>query len=220
MVTPRPIVIFGAGGYAKCVGDAAQVSGAFDVVAFIDRAPAPGATLLGRPVIAETAYFSGAQFPRAGVAAIGDNFVRMRVAATILEGAPDFQFASVVHPRASIAGSARLGGGSVVLAGAVVNADAVIGLHATLWSNAVVEHDNVLGNGVTLAPAAALGGSVRIGDRTFLGMGSVVTQGVVVGADCVVGAGALVTRDVDDLKLAVGAPARAIRTRSPGDPYL
>jgi sugar O-acyltransferase (sialic acid O-acetyltransferase NeuD family) len=220
MPTPRPIVIFGAGGYAKSVADAAESTGLYIVKAFFDRAPSTGQTLLGRPVISEDEYFASDDFPSAGMPGLGDNFQRLRLADIIRSKRPAFEFPIIVHANATLAPSAQLGEGCVLLSGAVVGPDAVVGRHGSFWSNSVVEHDDRLGDGVTLAPAAALGGTVSIGDRTFIGMGAIVIHGRTVGTDCVIGAGAIVTRDIADLKIAVGHPARAIKSRNAGDAYL
>ena len=53
---------------------------------------------------------------------------------------------------------------------------------------------------------------IAIGDNAWLGGGVVVCPGVTIGADTVVGAGAVVTRDLPARVLAVGAPARIVRT--------
>ena len=53
---------------------------------------------------------------------------------------------------------------------------------------------------------------IIIGDNAWLGGGVVVCPGVTIGADTVVGAGAVVTRDLPDGVVAVGNPARVIRS--------
>lgn len=53
---------------------------------------------------------------------------------------------------------------------------------------------------------------IRIGDNVWLGGGVMVLPGVTIGADTVVGAGAVVTRDLPDGVLAVGNPARVVRS--------
>jgi acetyltransferase-like isoleucine patch superfamily enzyme len=52
---------------------------------------------------------------------------------------------------------------------------------------------------------------VRIGDGSWLGFGTVVLPGVTIGRHVVVGANSVVTHDIPDFSVAVGAPARVIR---------
>ena len=53
---------------------------------------------------------------------------------------------------------------------------------------------------------------ITIGDNVWLGGGVIVLPGVTIGADTVVGAGAVVTKDLPAGVLAVGNPARIVRT--------
>jgi maltose O-acetyltransferase len=53
---------------------------------------------------------------------------------------------------------------------------------------------------------------IAIGDNAWLGGGVIVCPGVTIGPDAVVGAGAVVTRDVPAGALAVGVPARVVRS--------
>ena len=55
---------------------------------------------------------------------------------------------------------------------------------------------------------------IVIADNVWLGGGAIVLAGVTIGADTVVGAGAVVTRDLPPGVVAVGSPARVIRTVS------
>jgi maltose O-acetyltransferase len=53
---------------------------------------------------------------------------------------------------------------------------------------------------------------IAIGDNVWLGGGAIVLPGVTIGADTVVGAGAVVTSDLPAGVLALGTPARVVRT--------
>ncbi|GAA3309661.1 sugar O-acetyltransferase [Streptomyces cinereospinus] len=53
---------------------------------------------------------------------------------------------------------------------------------------------------------------ITIGNNVWLGGGAIVLPGVTVGDDCVIGAGAVVTKDVPAGVVAVGNPARQVRT--------
>ncbi len=53
---------------------------------------------------------------------------------------------------------------------------------------------------------------ITIGDNVWLGGGVIVLAGVTIGANTVVGAGAVVTRDLPANAVALGNPARVVRT--------
>lgn len=91
-----------------------------------------------------------------------------------------------------------------------------------------------IGNDVMIAPGVVLldrqhnfsqtdipmtqqGSSARlltiIGDDTWLGQNVIVMPGIRIGTGVIVGAGSVVTKDLPDWSIAVGAPARVIRHR-------
>jgi maltose O-acetyltransferase len=53
---------------------------------------------------------------------------------------------------------------------------------------------------------------IVIGDNVWLGGGVIVCPGVTIGADTVVGAGSVVVQDLPSGVVAVGSPAKVIRT--------
>ena len=53
---------------------------------------------------------------------------------------------------------------------------------------------------------------ISIGDNVWIGGGAIVLPGVSVGADSVIGAGAVVTKDLPAGVLAIGNPARVVRS--------
>jgi maltose O-acetyltransferase len=58
---------------------------------------------------------------------------------------------------------------------------------------------------------------IHIGNNVWLGGGVIVCPGVTIGDDTVVGAGAVVTKDLPPNVLAVGIPARVVRTLPAAD---
>lgn len=57
------------------------------------------------------------------------------------------------------------------------------------------------------------GGPISIGEDTWLAKGVIVTGNVRIGRGCVIGANSVVTRDIPDFSVAVGAPARVVKRR-------
>lgn len=53
---------------------------------------------------------------------------------------------------------------------------------------------------------------ITIGDNVWIGGGAIVLPGVTVGDDSVIGAGAVVTKDVPSGVVALGNPARVVRS--------
>lgn len=53
---------------------------------------------------------------------------------------------------------------------------------------------------------------VVINDGAHIGIGSIIMPGVTIGKGAVVGAGSVVTRDVPDYSVAVGVPAKVIKS--------
>ena len=72
----------------------------------------------------------------------------------------------------------------------------------------------------SLAPRACTGGNTFIGPYAAVGIGATLLHGVRVGAHSVIGAGATVLEDVKDHTVALGTPAKAVKTRKVGERYL
>lgn len=53
---------------------------------------------------------------------------------------------------------------------------------------------------------------ISVGNDVYIGTFSLIMPGVKIGNKCVIGAGSIVTRDIPDGSLAVGVPARVIKT--------
>lgn len=56
---------------------------------------------------------------------------------------------------------------------------------------------------------------VHIGNRVWIGAGSIILGGVTIGDGTTIGAGSIVTRDIPGMVVAVGQPARVLRTLEP-----
>ena len=53
---------------------------------------------------------------------------------------------------------------------------------------------------------------ICVGDNVYIGMGAFVMPGVTIGNNCCIGAGAVVTHDIPDGSVAVGIPAKVIKS--------
>ena len=119
------------------------------------------------------------------------------------------QLATLVHPRAFVARSARLGFGCVAQAGALVSSNSVLGVGVKLNTGANVTHDVTVGDFTSVAPGAVLLGRGRVGARAYIGANATILPGCAVGDGAVVGAGCVVTGDVPPGAVVAGNPGRA-----------
>jgi sugar O-acyltransferase (sialic acid O-acetyltransferase NeuD family) len=211
-MSPGRLLIFGASGHGKVIADAATLAG-WRVIGFADDDPGKrGVLLLGHEVLAigvDGAARLLAEHDAHFVVGIGAGRARERRFGRLLDrgGRP----ATIVHPEATVAGSARIGDGSAVFAGAVINPDATVGVDCIVNTAATLDHDCVLGDHAHLSPGVHCGGGVTIGAGTHVGIGASIIQGIRIGAGVVIGAGSVVIRDVPDGVVAFGGPARVVR---------
>ena len=207
------VYVYGASGHGKVVADILQCCG-IRVAGFIDDVLPAGQRLLGEIAVAGSGEWLRARARDSSVAvALGigtNNHARARVADQLSRAG--IQLVTAVHPRATVAESAEIGAGSVIMAGAVVNADVRIGEGVVINSAAVIEHDAVIEDFVFIAPHATIAGGARVGKLSLVGIGAAVLPMVIVGSETIVGAGAVVARDLPDGVVASGVPARVRRS--------
>ncbi|WP_082554997.1 acetyltransferase [Devosia sp. Root635] len=140
---------------------------------------------------------------------IGNNAVRLRWGERLQSGGGEAH--SIVHPCASVALSARVGGGCFLATRAIVGPQASIGAFTIVNHGAVVDHECRIGAGCHVAPAAVLGGAAKLGNGVLVGANATVLPGVTIGDNAIIGAGAVVLRDVPARATYVGNPAREVR---------
>ncbi|MCK7578224.1 MAG: hypothetical protein MZV65_28130 [Chromatiales bacterium] len=90
--------------------------------------------------------------------------------------ASGYQSPALIHPRAYVADSAKVGAGVMIMAGAIVDVHVVIGDLTVLWPGACVNHDAEIGANTFISPSATLCGFAKIGSHCFIGAGAVVVD--------------------------------------------
>ena len=204
------LIIFGAGGHARVVAEAAQLAG-FQITGFVEQSSDLwGTKILEFPVLGDESVFGSSEFEDClAVVAVGDNVQREAIVTYLM--ARNVKFARVIHPSAVISPSAKLGSGIVVLAGAVVNSMAAVGSHCIVNTMASIDHDCSVENFVHISPGAHLAGGCTVGRAAHIGIGASLLADISIGQRCVIGAGAAVIGDIPADAVAVGVPAKVVK---------
>ncbi len=198
------LVIIGAGGHAKVVAEAAQLSG-WHIIGVLDDTFEK--TIDDFPYLGTVANFHAIQNAHY-VIAIGANKAREKIK-TLLKN--NVIWAIIVHPQAIVSPKVKIGVGTVIFAGAIVQADTVIGEHVILNTGSRVDHDNKIADFVHVAPNAVLTGGVELEEGVFVGAGAIVTPGLKLKKWCTLGAGTVAIRgEYLENQIYVGNPARKL----------
>jgi sugar O-acyltransferase (sialic acid O-acetyltransferase NeuD family) len=189
MSQPIPLVIVGAGGHGRSVLELAQLSGAYDVHAFLDDQQAPGTDIRGVPVWGPTSLLDAlpARHIQTVHVAIGRNATRQALCERARSAG--LVLATLLHPRAFVSPSAVVGAGSAVMALAAVGTEARLGEGAIVNMGAVVDHHAEVGAFGHLGASATMAGGTAIGARAWLQAGAALGYGVRLQDDSVVPAG-------------------------------
>jgi UDP-perosamine 4-acetyltransferase len=213
----KRILVWGAGGHACVVIEAIEATGQFEIAGLIDTVNPhkAGTQVMGYPILGgyEQAMAQQAMGVDHWFLAFGSNTGRETVYRQGL--AIGCQFPTIVHPRAWVSPSAKLGAGCFVASMAVVSASSELGAQTIVNSAAVVEHDCKVGSSVHIAPTACLAGHCTVGDRSTVGAGTSMRDRTEIGSDSIVGAGSVVTRNMPSHVVAYGCPAKIIRSLVP-----
>ena len=128
-----------------------------------------------------------------------------------------------IAPNASVMGDVTLGEDVSVWYSAVIRGDVekiVIGNRTNIQDGAIFHADfgepTIIGENVTVGHGAIVHGAI-VGDFSLIGMRATVLNRAKIGKYCIIGANTLVTEgmDIPDYSMAVGTPARVIKTLPP-----
>lgn len=130
-----------------------------------------------------------------------------------------FKIPMVIYKKVNPVGYARAIGVTVGRDCRFLNTDfssepylVTVGDHVTLSYTKIIPHDGGVWVFRGEHPDVELCGPVTIGNNVFVGVGTIILPNVTIGDNCVIGAGAVVTRDIPPNSVAVGVPARVIKT--------
>jgi len=164
------LCIFGAGGHAMAVWDAARAY--YDNIIFFTQAADGPRSLCGCAVCRNE---EGLRYDEV-LAAVEDNRARLRLSRELVgRGA---KLATVIHPAAYVSPLAVVGPGSCILAQAAVGAGARTGVACVVGTGAALEQECDLGAGVFVSAHAVVTAKSRVGDCALIGIGAAVVRDI------------------------------------------
>jgi acetyltransferase EpsM len=205
IIDKQRIAVIGAGGHAKVVASTLLAIG-YKVIGFYDDDSHKwGESIFGIPIVGPIGDLSHTKCDGA-IIGLGDNHVRKQVATTM-----DLNWITAIHPFAWVHPEVPLGVGTIICAGAIVQPSSTIGAHVILNTKASVDHDCIVGDYVHIA-VAHLAGGASVDEGVFLALGSTVLPSINIGAWAHLGAGAVATKNIPAGSIAVGSPARVMKS--------
>lgn len=193
------LLVVGAGGHGRSVAEAAELSGQFEVVGFLDDSLPAGETVLGVPVLGPVASMADHRATAdQTIVAIGNNTVREKLMHQLAEAG--FEWATVVHPRAIMSPSAVLAKGSAAMAGAIVGTEARLGVGSIVNCGAVVDHHATVEDFGHLGVNASMAGGTVLGRGAWMQAGAALGYGVKVAAGVTLAPGEAVDNKTNKYK--------------------
>ncbi len=213
----RPLVIFGSGGHAVSVANVALSAG-YEIKYFVDK-DKRDLNLLGYSIVGDIDNYEDAESFSFAIA-VGDNALREKIHKELMSKNLNLNFPSLIHSTAVVSSFCEIADGTVVMPKAVIGPNSKVGKFCLINTQASIDHDCEMLDYSSLAPASVTGGSVKIGFRSVISIGAVIKHGLRIGDDSVVGANSYLNKDLPSNQIAYGTPAKYVRARVVGDPYL
>ncbi len=106
--------------------------------------------------------------------------------------------------------SIEIGKGNIITAGCVFTVDIKIGSFNIFNLNVTVGHDTKILNNNVFNPGCNVSGSVSVGSNNLFGTNSTILQQISIENNNIIGASSLINKNVDNDKIMVGVPAKAL----------
>ena len=213
----KPLLIVGAGGYAK---EVAQIAKRLDPNGMrwtrisyvaVSRAEIGTERPFGRVDYCDEDILSGALTADV-ILAVGEPQLRVSIAEryTIV---PTLSFPNLIDPSVDYDPALiRMGVGNVIHRNVTMTLNAVMGDFNFFNKNSILSHDTTVGSFNTISPAATILSNSRLGDACSIGANACVLPKVRIADRTMLGASSLLRHDVDEPgHVFIGVPAKKLR---------
>ncbi len=170
------LLILGAGGHGRVVFEAAELQNEWDKIDFLDDNFIVGNE---NSVIGKCEEYNNyiKEYKYAFVA-IGNNKVRKEWIDKLV--AAGYILPAIIHPRALVSKSAKVGGGSVLLANTVLNTGSILLDGCIVNIGAIIDHDCIIGNFAHISSGTVIRSLAKVGDLCYIGASCLINSKVVI----------------------------------------
>ena len=217
------IFLFGGGLHGQSCIDAIEKQGKFELVGIIDSLKEIGSFVDGYEILGrmeDLPRLAREYNVKAGIIGIGDNWSRKMVADEVYNLMPGFNFVNVIHPTAVFGKNVTMGKGIFIGAQVYVSSSCILGDFSFLHNKSHLGLHNHIGEYTSVSGGSLLGGKVTVGAFSAVTLMVTVHDRTTIGEHSVIGSCSLVTGHIPDHVVAYGQPAKVIRSRQEGEPYL
>jgi acetyltransferase EpsM len=123
---------------------------------------------------------------------------------------PIQRYLTFIHPLATVARSAQIGYGNIILANVVINPNVKMGNFNTFNSNSLVGHDTMMGDNNFIAGHSVIGSNLKIGNGNFFGLNSSSKNFINIDDYNIIGMAANLVKDVQSKQILIGNPAKPL----------
>ena len=209
----KDLVIIGTGGVGKetalIVEDINEISQEWNLLGFIDdNKELIGKEINGYKVLGDREFLNNFDKEVYVVIAIADYCIKEELVKYLIN--KNIQYATLIHPSVKINRTISIGKGCIIYQNVIMTVNINIGNHVIISPKCGIGHDSLIEDYVTVLWNVNISGAERIRQGVTLGSGCTIIQGLEIGRGSFVGAGAVVIRDIDESKTAVGVPTRYV----------
>lgn len=209
----KDLVIVGTGGVGKetaqIVEEINKVKKEWNILGFIDdNEDVIGKMINGYRVLGNRFYLNYREKEIYVVIAIANHSIKEDLVKLLTN--ENIKYATIIHPSVKLNDTVEIGEGSIIYPGVIMTVNIKVGNHVIISPKCGIGHDTIIEDYVTLLWNVNVSGAERIRQGATLGSGSTIIQGLEIGRNSFVGAGAVVIRDIEENKTAVGVPSRYI----------
>ena len=125
---------------------------------------------------------------------------------------PKERYAIIIHETAFVSDNAVIEPGVFIMSNCYVGPKAHIGQCSLLMASSIIGHDTKVGMLCHFSAGAMVSSYVHIGKVSDVTLGARVLEKITMGNYAIAGAGSLVTKDIPEMEIHVGVPAKYIKT--------